>query len=581
MLNDRQLSLLEKLEHQPSSLAELAQHAGVSARTISRDIDYLNFTLSGRARVTSQGNAGVQLDILDRKHYFQLLQRHDNDDQLLALLLLNGFTTRLQLADALNLPETLIADKLVKLRQRYEKVFIIAGRPGVGYFIDEPEARQILILANLLKKDPFVSSLTGFNYAAVERLTTGINMIQAWPTIHRDYVVSVVLAVWAMRNLIRSASLADGDHEIALCIENAGFYFNQRSLGMLLSLLDNLQQQATRVDQQVIQQLLDDALIDHPGGVQDPQLIEDLTGHVTRCAASPVWVAESRQSSMNNLKAAWPVAFDMSIRFIGLLRERLGIIVSDSDLIGLYFACALERHQTDRQPVILLAEQNAIATINKLAIERDVPNCRVHVARSLPGLMGLRDEIQPVCIINNSHLELNVNLNNVLNIRNIITPAGIGQIKDFLDTVYIRQNLERLFPVDACFHEENQPNDTWLEICARVSQRLVRQGHLTDEEAWRICQREQEGENLIVNQLAIPHCWSEKETSFRGYFIALSRSVVVNHEPVSHLLIACASASARHELKIFSYLARTLYKHLPGKIAGLKSAEEFVRLLRE
>lgn len=581
MLNDRQISLLEKLEHQPSSLAELAQHAGVSARTISRDIDYLNFTFRGRAQVTSQGSAGVQLEILDRKHYFQLLQRHDNDDQLLALLLLNGFTTRLQLAEALNLPEALTADKLVKLRQRYEKVFTIAGRPGIGYFINEPESRQILILANLLKKDPSVSVLTGFNYAAVERLTAAINAIHAWPAIPRDYVVSVVLAVWAMRNQLRGAPQFEVTHDVGLCIESAGFNFDQQMMGMLMSLLDDLQLQAARVDRKVVQQLLDDALIDHPGNVQDAQLVEDLTGHVTRCAASPVWVAESRQSSMNNLKAAWPVAFDMSIRFIGLLRERLGIIVSDSDLIGLYFACALERHQTERQPVILLAEQNAIATINKLAIERDVPNCRVHIARSLSGLIGLRDEIEPVCIINNSQLELDVNIGSVLNIRNIITPAGIGQIKDFLDTVFIRQNLERLFPVDACFHEENQLNDTWLEICARVSQRLVRQAHLTDEEAWRICQREQEGENLIVNQLAIPHCWSEKETSFRGYFITLARPVVVNHEPVSHLLIACASASARHELKIFSYLARTLYKHLPGRIAGLKSAEEFVRLLQE
>jgi putative frv operon regulatory protein len=581
MLNERQLSLLVKLEHQPSSLAELAQQAGVSARTVSRDIDYLNFTLSGRARVTSQGSAGVQLEILDRKHYFQLLQRHDNDDQLLALLLLNGFTTRLQLADALNLPETLIADKLVKLRQRYEKVFSIAGRPGVGYFIDEPESRQILILANLLKKDPFISPLTGFNFAAVERLTSSLSSLQAWPAVEHEYVVSVVLAVWAMRNLLRGTAITKADHEVALCIENAGFYFSEKALNALISLLDELQCQATRVTPELIQQLLAETLNAHPGGVLDEQLIEDLTGHITRCAASPVWVAESRQGSMNNLKAAWPVAFDMSIRFIGLLREQQGIIIPDSDLIGLYFACALERHQTDRRPVILLAEQNAIATINKLAIERDIVNCRVHIARSVAGLMGLLEEIQPVCIINNSHLVLDESINNVLNIRNIITPAGISQIRDFLDTVFIRQNLDRLFPVEGCFHDENLPEDTWLEICARVSQRLVKQGQLTADEAWRVCQREQEGENLIVNQLAIPHCWSEKETSFRGFFITLSHPLIVNHEPVSHLLIACASASARHELKIFSYLATALYKHVPGKIAGLKSAEEFVRLLRE
>jgi putative frv operon regulatory protein len=581
MLNERQLSLLVKLEHQSSSLAELAQSAGVSARTISRDIDYLNFTLSGRARVNNQGSAGVQLEILDRKHYFQLLQRHDHDDQLLALLLLNGFTTRLQLADALNLPETLVADKLVKLRQRYEKVFSIAGRPGVGYFIDEPETRQILILANLLKKDPFISPLTGFNYAAVERLTSSLASLQGWPAIGRDYVVSMVLAVWAMRNVIRSVPLSEGDHDIALCIENAGFYFNQKTLSVLVSLLDELQLQATRITPEVIQHLLTETLSAHPGGELDAQLVEDLTGHVTRCAASPVWVAESRQGSMNNLKAAWPVAFDMSIRFITLLREQLGLIMSDSDLIGLYFACALERRQTERQPVILLAEQNAIATVNKLAIERDIPNSRVHIARSVAEMIGLREELQPVCIINNSHLELDESVSNVLNIRNIITPGGISQIKDFLDTVFIRQNLDRLFPIEGSFHEDNSPEDSWLEICARVSQRLVKHKHLTADEAWRICQREQEGENLIVNQLAIPHCWSERETSFRGFFITLSHPLTVNHEPVSHLLIACASASARHELKIFSYLARTLYKHLPGEITGLKNAGEFVRLLRK
>lgn len=581
MLNERQLALLEKLEHQSCSLAELAQQAGVSARTISRDIDYLNFTLSGRARVINQGSAGVQLDILDRKLYFQLLHRHDNDDQLLALLLLNGYTTRLQLADTLNLPEALIADKLVKLRQRYEKIFTVAARPGVGYFIDEPEQRQILLLANLLKKDPLISSLTGFDGSAVERLASAMTSLNGWPAIPRDYVVSVILAVWAMRNLLRSEVRLEGEHEIALRIEAASFYFSEKALGVLISLLNTLQIQAERINPSLIQQLLNETLSAHPGGIADAQLIDDLTGHVIRCAASPVWVAESRQGSMNNLKAAWPAAFDMSIRFIALLREKLGMIVSDSDLIGLYFACALERHQTDRQPVILLAEQKAIATINKLAIERDVLNCRVHIVHTLAGLNEMLEEIEPVCIINNSHLVPDTHVGNVLNIRNIITPSGIGQIKDFLDTVFIRQNLERLFPLEGSFHDDNQPKESWLEICARVSQRLVNEGKLTADEAWRICQREQEGENLIVNQLAIPHCWSEKETSFRGFFITLSRPLTVNHEPVSHLLIACASASARHELKIFSYLARTLYKHLPGKIAGLRGREDFVALMRE
>ncbi|MBA1739426.1 transcriptional regulator, partial [Escherichia coli] len=135
----------------------------------------------------------------------------------------------------------------------------------------------------------------------------------------------------------------------------------------------------------------------------DTQLVENITGHLLRCLAAPVWIAEHRQSSMNNLKAAWPAAFDMSLHFITLLREQLDIPLFDSDLIGLYFACALERHQNERQPIILLSDQNAIATINQLAIERDVLNCRVIIARSLSDITAISQEITPLLIVNNSH----------------------------------------------------------------------------------------------------------------------------------------------------------------------------------
>ncbi len=84
---------------------ELAQQTGVSGRTILRDIDYLNFTLNGKARISAGGGVGYQLEIFDRRS-FSVAAKHDNDDRLLALLFLNTFTPRAQLASALNLPET-------------------------------------------------------------------------------------------------------------------------------------------------------------------------------------------------------------------------------------------------------------------------------------------------------------------------------------------------------------------------------------------------------------------------------------------------------------------------------------------
>lgn len=87
MLNERQLKIVDLLEQQPRTPGELAQQTGVSGRTILRDIDYLNFTLNGKARIFASGSAGYQLEIFERRSFFQLLQKHDNDDRLLALLL--------------------------------------------------------------------------------------------------------------------------------------------------------------------------------------------------------------------------------------------------------------------------------------------------------------------------------------------------------------------------------------------------------------------------------------------------------------------------------------------------------------
>lgn len=158
MLNERQLKIVDLLEQQPRTPGELAQQTGVSGRTILRDIDYLNFTLNGKARISASGSAGYQLEIFERRSFFQLLQKHDNDDRLLALLLLNTFTPRAQLASALNLPETWVAERLPRLKQRYERTCCLASRPGLGHFIDETEEKRVILLANLLRKDPFFNT---------------------------------------------------------------------------------------------------------------------------------------------------------------------------------------------------------------------------------------------------------------------------------------------------------------------------------------------------------------------------------------------------------------------------------------
>lgn len=560
MLNERQFSLLDAIESQPVSLSVLARQTGVSARTILRDIDYLNFTLSGKAHIRTAGNALYQLDIADRKSYFQLLQRHDNDDRMLALLLIHPVISRAQLADALKLPDSWVAERLPRLKIRHQRAFNLASRPGAGHFVAVDEQKRFLLLANLFRKDPFVYPLPGITSDTYARLKEHSRQQTDWPNISPDYRVSMTLAACALRK----------------CSPFASPTIPEKVLG----LLNHLQHQADSMTPAYVTKLLAAGISADSPHVVDAQLIEDLTGHLRRCVAMPQWLAENRQGSMNNLKAAWPAAFDMSVKFINHLRTVMDIPLIDSDLPGLYFACALERHQHESIPVVLLADQNAIAAINKMAIEREVLNCRVIAVRTLAELNAICEELTPTLIVNNGHYTLDGGPRHVLTIRNIITSAGIDQIKDFLASAFIRQQPERFFPPQGYFHYHNVAGESWAQIIEAIATRLYAEKHLTPDESQRICQRELEGENLIVNRIAIPHCWSDRQKPFRGFFITLESALMVNGEEVRHLVMACASAANRQELKIFSFLANVLNGHSAETIEKIADYEGFIALLR-
>lgn len=237
-----------------------------------------------------------------------------------------------------------------------------------------------------------------------------------------DYLSSLILAIYALRNQLTNEWPEYPSNEIKQIVEQSGLFLGDNAIRTLTGLIEKQHQQAQAISADNVLALLQRV----PGitslNIIDAQLVENITGHLLRCLAAPVWIAEHRQSSMNNLKAARPAAFDMSLHFITLLREQFDIPLFDSDLIGLYFACALERHQNERQPIILLSDQNAIATINQFAIERDVLNCRVIIARSLGELVAICEEIEPLLIINNSHYLLDDAVNNCITVKTLLLP---------------------------------------------------------------------------------------------------------------------------------------------------------------
>ncbi len=94
------------LEQQPRTPGELAQPTAFQAGPSCVILTISTLPLTAKLVSLPVAVRAISWKSSERRSFFQLLQKHDNDDRLLALLLLNTFTPRAQLASALNLPET-------------------------------------------------------------------------------------------------------------------------------------------------------------------------------------------------------------------------------------------------------------------------------------------------------------------------------------------------------------------------------------------------------------------------------------------------------------------------------------------
>lgn len=181
---------------------------------------------------------------------------------------------------------------------------LLASRHGLGHFIDETEEKRVILLANLLRKDPFLIPLAGITRDNLQHLSTACDNQHRWPLMQGDYLSSLILAIYALRNQLTDEWPQYPGDEIKQIVEHSGLFLGYNAVRTLTGLIEKQHQQAQIISADNVQRLLQRV----PGiaslNIIDTQLVENITGHLLRCLAAPVWIAEHRQSSMNNLKAA-------------------------------------------------------------------------------------------------------------------------------------------------------------------------------------------------------------------------------------------------------------------------------------
>ena len=584
MLNNRQLTIIDILEHQNISGLALAKKINVSTRTIMRDIDYINFTLGSAAIIRSPLNSiGYTLDILEREAFYRALSKHDNDDRILLELLTQPYVTLSGFANILKLPATIVAEKVNQLRARYEKSLCISSKPNAGHYIDEPLLKKTLILANLIKKNPAeVCPLLKSTLESYRAMSAAAKRVQPHIDYHYkngEYLASLLLAVYHMPRETTAGTTQDPYYSQIYAA--ADLPITYALVECATNVINILKQNQSRISPTTLQPLLHSLCLQHREGFVDNELINDLSQHISRYAAYPDYLPDYRNSSINHIKATYPVAFDLSIQLVSKIKEHFGVEIFDIDLIGLYFSCAIERQNRVEQKIILFSSQYAIANINRMAIEREIADTTVFIVNDVNELYALLNDTSPILIINNSQNRLPELVDiKTITLKSIISESGIKKIKDYISHITIRNNLNKFIPAEPAFSYDNAPNQSWLSIISSICQLLERRKIISKADAERIYQRETEGENLIVNHIAIPHCISADKKSFFAVFVRLAMPLMLNGEWVYHVLLTCTNPTATHELQIFSYLAFTLNACDKNQIMQINDHADFIELIK-
>ncbi|MBC2390900.1 PTS sugar transporter subunit IIA [Listeria booriae] len=570
MLNQRQVQIMEHLEHSKASGLELAKITGTSKRTVLRDISQINYLLGETGEVISNPLGGYQLHIRDKQAYMNLLHQSMYDDELILLeLLCHDFRTLDDLAATLYVSKPTLSEKIVFLRSHYANRLAIKSKPNYGHYLDETITRKLILLANLIDKNPaFFCNRLGIamaDYNALLQTVRAIEISEYYPNIHSAHFVSLLLAAQV---------LGDETGEVASFFRV--FEIGDEACALLTTFTSTQKQKDALVTLEQVQQMLQQLAEHYNASVYDLELVEQLTAHLKRSIAYPIILHDRKLHNIANIKAVYPLAFDLSIAFVARANEQFGMELYDIDLIGLYFSCAMERMKQPASKVLLFSDQYAVASINKQMIEKELPAIELILVMHRQELKSALEQHDIKLILNNAPLqEVNSDITQI-SIKQVITKAELQTIQDTLEKIDVHKNIKTYFPEALAMSYQNKPTDNWDAVIAGICKQLEANGTLSEEEAIKIKEREQKGDNLVINHLAVPHCTTQRNQAFFAVFVHLIHPVEVDGTLVQNVLVACVNPNVSTELKVFSYLYYVLNEHEEEVILGIEDYASFI-----
>lgn len=530
MLNARQVQILLLLWNQDHSGEYLSKEVNSSRRTIIRDISTLNQELSVKDTAVINSEGKYSLKIHNYSQFQELITQFENQDRnILYYLLINDYLSIDELIDKSLLSKTDIMNSIDRINQRSKNILEIKSKVGLGFFIDLHFATKVDLLAYLIAVIPKEINLNiSKNY---------------FPNDLKEYLTdNQLIAQLQAISLIHSVNIKD-------------FYDHKRNL------LKNIKESTIENQIELVSKNFSIKL-------SKKRLAQNISTHLKRYNLFPTFISNLLLKQMSDLKQKEPFAFEMAQNLQNEIKKNNPTILINSDFLALYIINCMEI-KTSIKPVKILmyTAQRSIAYINENLITDAVNNISMtSVFNTDEFNKQISNESYDILVTNGFNDGLKHTPDIVIN--GLIDDTTISRLKKLVSDNYFHNNLNQMFPKENYLYYENRSNN-YFKVLKNVLKYFIENEQLDQKMSVKLLNREEEGNQLMINHVALPHAVNETNFS-RIFAVDLKTPLKLNKTNIYLILIVIVNDKNDDYKQLFNYL----YKILNGKQATQVNADK-------
>lgn len=518
MLNARQIQILLLLWNQDYSGDYLAKKVNSSRRTIIRDINDLNQVLSANNTATINSSGKYSLIIKNYSQFQSLINQLENQDrEIIYYILVNNSQSLDELMDKTFLSKNDVLNSIERSNQRYQDILEIKSKLGIGYFIKLKFGTAIDLLAYLISVSP-------------NNIKKSVNK-KFFPDTLNSYITDHQLVAQL------SALETIDPNNIKEFYQKKSILINEISFSSVQSCIERVSKHfSIKLSKQ--------------------DLAGKITLHLRRYNLFPTFISNLLLKQMNDLNLKEPFAFEMAADLKDAIVIQYPNILINTDFLALYIIDCMENKESIKNVNILMFTfQRSIAYINENIISDSIQNIKITSVFNLSEFHE-RVKTNSYDIVITDGFSDDIRYNPDLIINGIINDTSIIRLKKLVSDNYIHNNLEQMFPKEN-FLSFNNKSSNYFKTIKEILKHFEDNNLIDQELSTKLYDREEEGNQLVINHVAIPHAVSNLDIS-RIFAVGLNKPLKLNGSEIFFLLLVIVNDKNDDYKQIFNYLYKVL-----------------------